>query len=526
MSHKTEPGSSPRYADRSQGLNPTEADLLREAGQNLMRNEPERASNLLDELLESAPDHPEALRLKAIVMQYRGRPADAVRLLVRATGLWPQDALLQNNLGAVLRDGGDRKGALVAFRKACELDPELAAAWLNLGMTLLGGIEVDQAEAALARAVRLEPRHFIARIGHAHALGKLGRTDTAIAEYRAALATEPAAVDAWAGIAELRSSELDDTDLATLEALQARTDLPEDSRAKAGFALSRALDDRQDHARAFAVATAANALRARQHPWNRQQFSAQVDAIMEAFDKPLADASEPPLGNEAIFVLGMPNSGSSMLDAILGAHPDVQPAGELSDLMSVIQEETNRRGGQPFPGWVAATTQADWQRMGRRYLERTAGWRQVRPRHLDNSPANWTVLGALLAMLPGARVVFCRRDPLETCCACFLQAFARGQHIYACDLDDLAAYRADHDRLMAFWHQRFATSIHELAYEELMDASQADIRHLLEYCRLDFEPGCLAPQVPLPMRKNNASAARYGTLLNPLRDALARASQA
>ena len=181
---------------------------------------------------------------------------------------------------------------------------------------------------------------------------------------------------------------------------------------------------------------------------------------------------------------------------------------------------------------------ADWERLGRRYLERTAHWRARRPRSTDKMPNNWLVLGAIEAMLPGARIVDCRRDPLETCWSCYKQFFGRGVE-FSYDLDDLGAFWRDYDRAMRFWHARRPASLRTQQYEALLADPETEIRALLDFCGLDFDPACLsfheagrdvrtasASQVRQPLKRDTARAASYGDLLAPLRAALARAPDA
>src|SRR6185312_7507313 len=156
------------------------------------------------------------------------------------------------------------------------------------------------------------------------------------------------------------------------------------------------------------------------------------------------------LGHEVIFIVSLPRSGSTLTEQILASHPDVEGANELPDLGNVLEAES-RRTGLEFPAWVPNATPADWRRMGESYLERTARFRKSRSRFTDKALSNWRVVGAAMAMLPGARFVNCRRDPVETCFSCFRQVFARGQ-AFTYDLFDLAAYWRDYDRMMRFWH--------------------------------------------------------------------------
>jgi len=198
----------------------------------------------------------------------------------------------------------------------------------------------------------------------------------------------------------------------------------------------------------------------------------------------------------------------------------------------IVQEESARRG-EPYPAWIGKATPHDWQRLGAQYLERTARWRASRRVHVDKAVFNWPFVGALAAMLPGARIVNVRRDPVETGWSCFKQSFARGQQVFSYALDDIGAYWIDYDRLMFFWHARFPGRLYDLSYESLVASPESEIRRLLDFCGLPFAASCLkfhksdrvvrtasAAQVRQPMRSDTARASNYGALLDPLRRSL------
>jgi hypothetical protein len=265
--------------------------------------------------------------------------------------------------------------------------------------------------------------------------------------------------------------------------------------------------------------------------WDAAAFSREVDELMRIFSSDVAPSAAP-IGAEAIFVVGLPRSSTTLIEQILAAHPNVEGASELPDLPAVIGAESSRRG-VPYTRWMREATPADWERLGREYLARTARWRAERPRFTDKLPNNWPLIGAARAMLPEAKFVACRRDPVETCWSCYKQLFAPGLVSYAYDLGELAAYWRDYDRLARFWVERYPSHVRSQSYEALLDEPEAEIRALLEFCGLAFDDACLrfhearrgvrtvsSGQVRQPLRRDTARGPRYGELLAPLRDAL------
>ncbi|HET7125787.1 MAG TPA: sulfotransferase, partial [Lysobacter sp.] len=310
----------------------------------------------------------------------------------------------------------------------------------------------------------------------------------------------------------------------------ARGDIGEEDRIAMAYALGAGEEAHGNYDSAFAALSDANARLRRRAPWSRAAFEGFVDAMLAATES-LPAPRDPDLGREAIFIVGMPRSGSTLFEQILAAHPQVEGASELPELGEVIQNESKRRG-KPFPQWIPDATADDWERMGRDYLQRTARWRSSKPRFSDKMPENWKLAGVLRAMLPGATVIETRRDPLETAWSCFRQPFYQLPH-FSCDFDDIAACLSGSERAMDAIRARDPQYVHLFRYEELLADPEGRVRALLDACRLSFDPACLefhhaarsvrtasAAQVRQPLRNDTARAAHYGARLDPLRSAL------
>jgi hypothetical protein len=254
-----------------------------------------------------------------------------------------------------------------------------------------------------------------------------------------------------------------------------------------------------------------------------------MEAIRDAFGAPLPSPVDPEMGREVILIVSVPRSGSSLVEQILASHSRVHGANEITDLPDVIHGESRRRG-RAFPEWVRYADAEDWARLGREYLARTERWRRERPLSTDKNMVSWELLGAALAMLPGARVVSCHRDPLETCLACYRQWFVKGAE-FSYDLDEMADYLFDYGVMSQFWRERFPERIFELVHEALLSDPGIVIPRLLDFCGLAFEPACLefhrtdrmvlsaasAAQVRQPLRRDTARSAAYGGCLDPVR---------
>lgn len=517
-------------APRLQGLGDAAAKHVVGTAQALQLGRADQAAAQLAPALASHPDHPEVLRLHAGILSLRGEHAAARAAIERAVGLRPMDALYHNTLATVLGTAGDFDAAIRALRRACELQPDLASAWYNLGVMLTRCVRNEEAAEALQRAVELAPDNMDARALLGDLLRMRGDIEASTAEYRRVLAERPWAGMAWWGLADLRTGTLTSDDRERMHAALRDNRASDDDRIAIGFALAKALDEQGRYRESLDELKKANAIaRLRQH-WNARAFSASIDAVNAAFDPPPAGATTPSQGHEALFIVGLPRSGTTLVEQILASHSSVEGAGELLDLPQVMAEESRRRG-KGFPHWVAEMKPADWQRLGERYLERTARWTRRHPHFTDKLPNNWMYMGAIRAMLPGAHIVVCRRDPLETCFSCYRQHLAGNE--YTRTPEDLVAFWRDFDRTAERWAERYPTHVYQHSYESLIADPEQTVRKLLDFCGLPFEESCLhfhetarevrspsATQVRRPLGSDTARAQQYGALLDPFRTLL------
>ena len=515
---------------RLQGLSPAAAQQLVTAAQAIESGGPDLAATRLAPLLVAYPDHPEVLRVHAGVMNLRGDYQGAVATMRRAIQGRPEDALYYNTLGSILGSANEFDAAIAALRFACELQPDLAIAWFNLGVMLTRSVRHAEAIDVLRRSIALDPQYMLARALLGDMLRAENRIEEASAEYRRVISEQPWSGMAWWGLADLKTVRFGKGDIEQMQRAMRDPRAEDNDRIAMGFALAKALEDEARFAESLEALKQAHALARRRRQWNAPMFSAGISMILDAFTPPPASTTSTSLGSEVIFIPSLPRSGSTLVEQILASHSRVEGPGELPDLALTLSEETRRRG-KPYPYWVGEMQPVDWQRLGERYLERTAHWRERRPIFTDKLPGNWYYIGAIRAMLPGAKIVACRRDPLETCFSCYRQHLDNNE--YARTFEDLAAYWRDYDRAIRHWHALHPAHIYEHVYEDLVAEPEAGIRKLLAFCDLPFEEACLnfhqtardvrtpsAMQVRQPLRRDTARAPRYGALLNPLRRAL------
>ncbi len=477
-----------------------------------------------------APKHPEILQLFGRVQCLRGRFEEGLDTFLQACALRPNDASIYHDLGSAYAALKDFVRARDAYKRATELGPEDAANWFSYGRRLLMDGESETALPALQRAVQLEPRHAYARSMLAGLLRSDGRFAEAAQEYRSIIADKvPGVGGAWWGLAMLKPVPLDDADIKTMRHALDSGSLAEADRAFTHAALGIALEHRGDYKDAYAELSKSHALMKRSEPHDAAAFRRHIDAILAAFNGNTPE-SPAPQGDEVIFIVSLPRSGSTLTEQILASHSLVEGATELPDFSQVIMDESDRQR-KSFLQWSRTHAAAQWQALGEDYLRRTARWRAHRPKFTDKAPGNWQYIGMILAMLPKAKIVIARRDPLETCFGCF--RYMISQQPYTHDIHDLADYWHNFDRAVAHWKTIYPGRVREQIYEKVIADPETQIRELLEFCELPFEEACLnfhatqrrvstpsASQVREPLRKDTARANKYGALLDPLRSAL------
>lgn len=515
---------------RLQGLSMEAARQVMATGQAIETGGPGLADEKLAPLLKSYPDHPEVLRLRAGIQNLRGDYAGAVSSMQRALAGRPQDPLYYNTYGTILGQAGEYDAAIDALRHACELQPDLAIAWFNLGVMLTRCMRRPEATEALQRSVVLDPLYMTARVLLGDLLRTENRIDEAAHEFRRVIAEQPWTGMAWWGLADLKTVRFSPGDIDQIRCAMRDPRARDNDLIAMGLALGKALDDNGHYAESLDALANAHAIARRRQVWSAQAFSEGLARIRSAFTPAPAVSPDMETGRGVIFVVGMPRSGSTLVEQILASHSMVEGPGELTDLPMVLTLESNRRG-KAYPNWVKDANPGDWQRLGEDYLRRTARWRERRPVLIDKLPGNWYHIGAIRAMLPGAKIICCRRDPVEVCFSCYRQHLDNNE--YARTFADLGAYWRDFDVSVKHWRSLHPTHLYEHVYEDLIAGPEAGIRALLAFCDLPFEADCMhfyetkrdvsspsALQVRQPLRSDTARAPRYGALLNPLRSAL------
>ncbi|SME92477.1 Flp pilus assembly protein TadD, contains TPR repeats [Tistlia consotensis] len=497
--------------------------VLRELGQQ------ERALETLRRALRRLPEDPGLAALQGDLLAAGGDLAGAVGAWRRALEVGPPAAPLLANLGSALNALGRHDEALAAYDRALALDPDLPAALTGRGEALLRLGREAEALAPLGRALEREPgslpalkalgqareatgdveaavatfRQGLALAPHdaelqaalGQSLQRLGRFEAAREALERALALKPDHTDALTALLQGRALAPDAPEAGRLRSILADEARPLAERAGAGFALARALQRGAAHEAAFAAAAEANALAARARPHDAAGYAAYVEALLAAFPKALferlAGSGDP--DPRPVFVVGLPRSGTSLVEQILASHPAVYGAGELTALPALARALPARlAAAEPWPACAARLDAAALRGLAADYRAAWPAATSGAARVTDKLPANYHYLGLIALALPAARIVACRRDPRDVALSNYFQFFERGQ-TFSHDLGDLARQVLAHRRLMAHWQALLPPgAILEVDHEALVDDLEGGARRLVAHCGLDWDPACLA----------------------------------
>ncbi|MGL3822396.1 sulfotransferase [Sphingopyxis sp. R3-92] len=506
---------------------------------------PDAEAALRARLKEDATDVA-AIRMLAEVAGRIGRYGDAEKLLTRALELAPGFGAARANLATVYYKQNRFPEAVETLDAVLAADPANPA-HANLKAAALGRVGgYDEAIALYEELTARFPDHAKLWMSYGHILKTVGRQDDSIAAYRAALAADPGLGETWWSLANLKTIRFDTADHdameAALEGIGVGADSADDARADdrlhLHFALGKAYDDAGAHADAFRHYVAGNAIRAGQLDYRAEETRAAVDAVIAACPADLfaARAGAGDSAPDPVFILGMPRAGSTLIEQILASHSAIEGTMELPDIPALALG-LGRDDKGDARRWAEALIEAPPERLaelGADYLRRTAVQRKTgKPFYIDKLPNNWLYAPFIRLILPNAKIIDARRHPLDCCFSNYRQHYAKGQ-AFSYGLADIGAYYRDYVRLMAHIDAVQPGRIHRVIHEALLDDPEREIRAMLDYLGLPFEPGCMAfhanaravrtassEQVRRPINRDGVGQWQpYDAWLAPLRDAL------
>jgi tetratricopeptide (TPR) repeat protein len=480
-------------------------------------------------VLSLKPDDPPAYSNLGLALRAVGRLEEALAACRRAIELRPRMAEAHNNLAVALYEAGHKDEALAAYEQAVALNPGFATAHHGRGRVLFDLGRHQEALEAYREAIRADPRHADAHVNAAIVLQEIGRTDEARTAVEQALAIDPASARAWRVRSDLKTFQSGDPDLEAMERALAEADarrLSRQHRIDLEFAAGKAWLDAGDAEKAFAHLNTANRQARAEITYDVEADVAGLAKVARRFTRERmesmqgrGDGSDLP-----VFVVGMPRSGTTLVEQVLASHPEVYGAGEITVLPEVLRAQ--RRLLDELTGDLAAA--------GSAYVERVAALAPDKRRVVDKLPGNFRFLGLIFLMLPNARVIHCRRDPVDTCLSCYVRAFS-DRLDFAYDQQELGRYYRAYAALMDHWRAVApADRFLEVRYEDVVDDLEGQARRMVSFLGLTWNEACLdfhktsrlvrtasVNQVRRPIYRDSVARwKRYERHLGPLLEAL------
>ena len=499
---------------RALDLRPSFADAWNNLATSLRDlKKPDEAEAAYRRALALKPDDPEMLDSLALALKDLHREEEAETTLRRSLAIEPRNEKTLLYLSTILLDAHKTDEAKSLIDQAYALNPSNHDVLNMMGRIAFDQGELDEALAFHRRALAIKPDLADALNNMGNVLKELGKLDEAQDAYLKSLALEPKITGVYVNLADSKKFALGDPHLAMMEELAASGEpLSDTDRLQLDFALAKAYADTKQHKRSFEHLLRANA-------GKRAQIKYDETAVMDLFDRiehiftPEVIRRRAGVGDPTrvpIFVIGMPRSGTTLIEQILASHPDVHGAGELKTMNDVVNEVRGPDGSViPFPEFVPSLDAKALRQIASRYLD---GLKKHAPdaKHItDKMPSNYYFAGLIHMAMPNAVIIHSVRDPVDTCISCFSKLFTAEQnHTY--DLAELGRYHRRYRRLMAHWHRVLPQGrILDVRYEDVVDDLEEEARRIIAHCGLPWSDACLSfHETDRPVRTASATQVR------------------
>lgn len=481
-----------------------------------------------EKAIEIEPDEPGFHNNLGVVLEAVGRLEDAIPRFRRSLELAPEQAEVNNNLGAALLASGEYSEAERFLLAAARIDERVANVHYNLSRLYVDQGRVDEAIAAAQQAIEIDPRapEYHIALGAAHRAGGdmeaslnalraavainpshptalndlgvtllvLGRFDEAESSFRRALDAEPGLAMAYENLARVRRyGETDRTRIELIETLASSSTRSGDDQAHLHFALGKMLDDLGEYERAFGHFRTANAIEHGRMRFDREAERVFVERMRACVDRSLLEGKRA-IGNPSeipVFIVGMLRSGTTLVEQILASHPLVHGGGELDYFRSVAGQLGRRLGGtRDYPECLVDLDARSVDSIAGGFLDRLRVGLGDARHFTDKNPLNFRHLGLILMTFPNARIIHCRRDPLDLGLSIFFQHFSE-RHDFAYSFADIAEYYRQYQALMQHWQNVFPDRIHDVDYESLVADLEPVSRGLVDFLGLEWDANCL-----------------------------------
>ncbi len=494
-------GESEQSLRKAIKLDPTRAEAYNNLGLTLSaQGDYDEAVELCRQAIDLAPDFTMAHSNLGVALKEQGKLAESLTALRRALELDPKHVAAHNNLGDVLNSLGRHEEAVKHLTRAIKLDPNCHEAYNNLGLALNNLERPVEATRYLERSLELSPVYVPAHINLGNALVSQGRIEEGTAHYLQALDLQPDCVAAYYSLAINSRRTFSDEEIHHTESLLSADRQSEDDRMLLSFTLAQIVAKEGRHDEAFEYCRQANDLRKARYRKRGVTFDIDahvslVDGIISTFSAEFFERTRS-WGIESelpVFIVGMPRSGTTLVEQIISSHHSVFGAGELPDIEYMVADLPTTLGvPDRYPGCIVQAAPEELHKLAQAHLQRLRGLGGEATNVVDKMTVNFLHLGLIATLFPTARVIHCMRDPRDICVSCYFHNFARAGLCFTFDLEHLGAFYAQYERLMSHWREVLPLQMMDVSYEELVHDQDTGTRNLVAFCGLEWDPDCLA----------------------------------
>ena len=442
-------------------------------------------------VLKKEKNNIDALRLLGLLAFKTKDYEIAERLFLKVLKLDPSFSLAWDNLAKLYRIQNKLLKSIPAFENLIKLDPSNFEALVSLGTIYIKLSKYHEGIKLYEESLKIKPENPRVYLSLGHALKTIGERKKSEAAYQNTIKYFPSSGEAYWSLANLKTYEFSDKEIANME-LSLKRNMHQNELIQMHFALGKAYESNRQFDKSFKHYKDGNWQQRKQISYNAEDYKISIDEIINFFENNnnILDLKAEAGSDEPIFILGLPRSGSTLIEQILASHSLIEGTQELPNIMAISRDIKLIDQKNGYPDNLLKLNQSSFDELGKKYIDETKWARSSKPFFIDKMPNNFFHIGLIKLILPKAKIIDARRNPMDACFSCFKQYFAKGQH-FTYDLDDIARYYKDYVRLMDFWNKLFPDEIFTIQYEQIIENPNDRISDLLEFCNVKFEDNCL-----------------------------------
>ena len=449
-----------------------------------------KAEDAFKKVLMEDENNIDALRFMGILAFKSGNHDIAEAVLTKALKLDPTYSLVWANLAQVFSVTGQLDKAKKSFKNILNMDPKNGLIWAEYGTVLTKLANSREGRDAYLKALKFKPDSPRVHLSLGHVYKTMGEINASINSYKNTIIQNNLSGEAYWSLANLKTYSFSENEIKDMEETL-KGDMSDIERSQMHFALGKAYEVKKDFDRSFRNYYEGNKVKKGLIKYSSDDTSYNTKRILDFFSKEnINNLSKSSTNNpDPIFVLGMPRSGSTLVDQIISSHSKVDGTQELPNIIKIAAELNNDKQNS-YPEVLKELDDLKISKLGKDYISETTWARDNAPFFIDKMPNNFIHIGLIKTILPNAKIIDTRRDPMDTCFSCFKQFFARGQ-LFTYSMEDLGNYYTDYIRAMNHWHKVYGKDIFTVHYDDVINKTEETIRELIDYCNLPFEQECL-----------------------------------